>query len=44
MFGVDVLKPLYKFTHKFETNHENYNVYVVDVIPDVASTMKCFER
>lgn len=44
MFASDVLKPLYKLTYKFEQNHSNYNVYVVDVIPDIASTMKCFER
>lgn len=44
MFGVDVLKPLFKITRKFELNKSNYNVYVIDVIPDIASTMKSFER
>lgn len=44
IFSKEVMKPLFKTTERFEKNRDNYNVYVVDVIPDIASTMKCLER
>lgn len=43
-FSKEVMKPLFKMTERFEKHQDNYNVFVVDVIPDIASTLKSLER
>ena len=42
-FGDEVLKHLFRPTPKFVYDSDKYNVFVVDVVPDLATTMKVLE-